>query len=65
MTDQDGEPKYIWTLRQWYAGQAMLGLIGEPTAEHNRNANPSQIATWAFEFADSMIAHEQAEQEPQ
>ena len=39
------------TMREWYAGMALDGLmVAFPTN------SPEQLAKWAFDFADAMIA---------
>lgn len=39
------------TLRDWFAGQALMGSISnEPVFE-----NPSKAAEWAYEQADAML----------
>ena len=56
--DPDGTVKVVRTLRQWYAGQALMGLcvnVSETTL------TPQQIAESCFLYADAMIAHEEAE----
>ena len=76
MTDQDGEPKYIWTLHQWYAGQAppMPPSLMRLAEEHADVENPEVthtdkckvlleiIAIWNKRYADAMLADEQSEQ---
>ena len=58
--DQDG-----MTLRQWYAGQALAGLLANPSdVPMAGEANPQRwIAEVVFLYADAMIAHEAAERE--
>lgn len=46
------------TKRQYYAGMAMQGMLSNPEA---RIMSPEKVACWAFEHADSMIAHEEKE----
>jgi len=41
------------TLRQWYAGQALVGLLAADTGGHTRH-----VAQIAFEYADAMVAYE-------
>ena len=55
------------TLRDWFAGMAMLGLVvrmtgGEPTYESSWTTLKDEhdgpdLANDAYEFADAMIAH--------
>lgn len=49
------------TLRQWYAGMALQGLMRHPDSVGESEA---VIARWAFLAADAMIAYEADEQEP-
>jgi hypothetical protein len=49
------------TLRQWYAGQALAGLIA---GEAGRPTKSTIYAEWAFGVADAMLAHESAEPKP-
>lgn len=46
--EQDG-----MTLRQWYAGQALIGL------SKMEGWNADEKAAWAFQHADAMLAYEQ------
>ena len=56
------------TLRQWYGGQAMKGLLANvkvteviDRVKEGRSLSDSQvIAQMAFDAADAMIRHEQA-----
>lgn len=43
------------TMREWYAGMALPGIIAAYTGDH---AIPSsnEAARWAFEYADAMLA---------
>lgn len=49
------------TIRQWYTGMAMQGII----ATHCGQPTPSDalVVKWAFEMADAMLAHEAKEAE--
>lgn len=49
------------TLRQWYAGMALQGLLSNP----NRGYTNIYYVGSAFYFADAMIAHEEKENEKQ
>jgi hypothetical protein len=40
------------TLRDWFAGQALSGLL----ADHTRDDYPDQFAKLAYNFADAMLA---------
>lgn len=42
------------TLRQWYAGKALQGILANPN-----NTAPSKFAEFSFDFADKMIREEQ------
>ena len=41
------------TLRQWYAGLAMQGILA-----HGRNCTDELVARAAFAMADAMLEHE-------
>lgn len=64
-TSPDGTWNQTWspgmTIRQWYAGMAMQGII----ATHCGQPTPSDalVVKWAFEMADAMLAHEAKEAE--
>lgn len=47
------------TLRQWYAGQALAGIM----ADSQYAGTSADFAECAFRFADAMLAHEAAERE--
>jgi hypothetical protein len=49
-----GGDKNGMTLRQWYAGMALQGLIQKFPSVTN-----ADIARHAFGYADAMLAHEQ------
>ena len=62
------------TLRQWYAGQALAGMLA--SKEYAKRAAGSVVESgdpkesvctvmsgWAFAYADAMIAHEQKERD--
>lgn len=61
------------SMRQWYAGQAMAGLIAQPDgrvcrgepdeAERQRKEWAINDAAYCFRMADAMIAHEAKERE--
>lgn len=40
------------TLRDWFAGQALAGIIAQPNLE---GWDPSITAEWAYELADAML----------
>jgi hypothetical protein len=50
---------YGMTLRQWYAGQALQGLVS--SGEYRYVSCYEELASDAFRIADAMIAHEEAE----
>lgn len=58
MSQPDGGPAFPQAvpfpgdLRDWFAGMALQGLLAEPA---NTNANPAQIAAWAYDHADAML----------
>ena len=47
------------TLRQYYAGHALMGLLA--SVEYHNVTCYKEIASDAFMAADAMIAHEEAE----
>lgn len=60
------------TVRQWYAGQALAGLMANPGGPiQNRpdtgwgliNCTPDTVADFAYGLADALLAHEQQEGE--
>ena len=44
------------TIRDWFAGMALSGLVSQPPL------NPTEDAKWAYVYADAML--EQREQQP-
>ena len=44
------------TLRQWYAGKALSGLLAGETGGYATNEWPSNIASDAVTLADALIA---------
>lgn len=54
----DMECRRGMTLRQWYAGKVLQGILSDPECS---NMTPKSIAKCCFQYADAMIAHEQQE----
>ena len=54
-------PKPGMTLRQWYAGQALKGLVALSASGEVDDYRPKHVAHDAFEYADAMLAFEEAE----
>lgn len=55
------------TLRDWFAGQALAGLMANanmPFAADYAEVEPSQIASAAFEIADAMLAARKPRNQP-
>lgn len=44
------------SLRDWFAGQALAGLMSAHTGDGQWTAIGSNAAAWAYEAADNMIA---------
>jgi hypothetical protein len=44
-----------WTLRDWFAGQALAGYFGYRYAGHQNAAN-METAEYLYKMADAMIA---------
>lgn len=42
------------TIRDWFAGQALAGYLAATVGERARD-NPSILAEWCYQNADSMI----------
>lgn len=53
-------PEAGMTLRQWYAGQALAGIMANPESPTDENGKEAEdeasVAKVAFAFADAMIA---------
>lgn len=43
------------TMREWYAGMALQGILAACTGETNLIKSPT-AARWAFDYADAMLA---------
>jgi len=65
MRDQSHEERFIiepgMTIRQWYAGLAMQGLLASGAlsvkqADHVRPFNEQEVSDQAFAMADAMLA---------
>lgn len=48
------------SLRDWFAGQAMIGYIAD--CKHPDNATPSMVAEWSYANADAMLEARTKEQ---
>ena len=49
------------TLRQWYAGQALVGELANSAEGPYLKTGSAELAKRCFLFADAMIAHEKRE----
>ena len=52
------EPDYGMTIRDWFAGQALAGLMANgniPFAPDYAECEPEQIGRAAFDIADAML----------
>lgn len=59
--DYVNDPSQSWggmTLRQWYAGMAMQGMLASEGTDGQSWGEPSRMAAHAFVLADAMLAHE-------
>jgi hypothetical protein len=66
MTIREWQSMYLWndaireqdgmTLRDYFAGQALAGMLGSQPVEGRANPNYERWATVAYTFADAMIA---------
>ena len=54
----DMEGRRGMTLRQWYAGMALQGVLSDP---QSADLSGEAVAECCFMNADAMIAHEQQE----
>ncbi len=43
-------------MREWYAGQALIGLLAFPGADGSDQYGPDKAASKAFAYADAMLA---------
>jgi hypothetical protein len=65
-------PERGMSLRQWYAGQAMKGLLANTTFNHFSmargqlagGADAQDLASLAYQFADALIAVGATDEEP-
>ena len=39
------------TLRDWFAGQALAGMLADP----NRDMYPTDYGLWAYKFSDAIL----------
>ena len=51
------------TLRDWFAGQALAGLLAMNADSRINSRNDSPIVRWAYNLADAMIAERETEPE--
>jgi len=58
--DEDGQGGFHqnpgMTLRDWFAGQAVNGILLDPQHGDQAQGNPGQAAIWAYSVADAMLA---------
>ena len=50
------------TLRDWFAGQALVGIITSPFTSEDAIGNFGKGAQWAYEMADAMLAQRGTEE---
>jgi hypothetical protein len=43
------------TLRQWYAGQALVGLMADPSTQCGNDAAADNVAATCLRMADALI----------
>ena len=69
-----GQWRQCMTLRQWYAGQALAGMLANKgytnravdsvtESDDPKESVCTVMSGWAFAIADAMIAHEQKERD--
>jgi hypothetical protein len=69
MKDEDWEvyQHYGMTLRDWFAGQALAGMMENErfldAIRGSEGATPSKISHWAYKVADAMLAERVKERE--
>ena len=61
--DYFANPEEGMSRRDWFAGQAMNGLVGGMTGVEVITMAPSDVARWAYEIADAML--EVGDQQPE
>jgi len=44
------------SLRDYFAGQALAGLVSQPEAGSCGDWTDNQVAEWSYKFADAMLA---------
>ena len=54
---EDYQPQSGMSMRQWYASQAMIGLVGHSQSA-TTDISPELVAKMAWRMADAMIAAE-------
>lgn len=51
------------TLRDWFAGQALQGLLACPSLQPNPESMDKYLSEWAFKYADAMLAEREKGQQ--
>jgi hypothetical protein len=54
--DKNANEEQGMTLRQYYAGQVLIGIMANP---NSTAVTSNAIATWCFNMADAMLKAEQ------
>jgi hypothetical protein len=55
-SDFPTEGEYLSALRDWFAGQALAGMVADP----NRSGDLRSYGEWAYRYADAMLAAREA-----